>query len=383
MSAPVLQSVLDFIAFFRSRTLTTADASAEERGITAAIAKAATALGCAMYWNEEYTSDPFKADSRILRDLEGLADLNDSGSKTGNPAGLQQRLITLRLELKRVEATIASHGMDIEKENSKLLQASTKIDGLREQIRFISEHLKDVKSSVIQDKLNKTFDRSWEELDNAVRRQIGTNLPGTIEDQGRLGEMSKRVELLKSRTDWLAQYVRDEKELALQDKLKRSLTGLWDQLETDLKAFQTLSLSVPQAVEPKRREKMQWERYASELKDLIGTLSAASEAYTTFRGALLDGSSGQTPLTRLLRAESLRDLLFDDKLQPRQGASIVSFSVQKLTGTREDVGLRLLTAGGKAAAEPYRGGVVLSFLQYAPTGKVKNSGVYTSYVPFK
>ena len=129
------------------------------------------------------------------------------------------------------------------------------------------------------------------------------------------------MDLLKSRADWLAQYVRDEKDLALQDKLKRVLSGNWEQHEAAIKNLQTLSASTPQALEADRIEQRRWERYAAKLKDLIGVASGASEAYNAFRTALLDGSSGVSPLSRMLRAEALRDLTFDEKFQERPGSS--------------------------------------------------------------
>lgn len=105
----------------------------------------------------------------------------------------------------------------------------------------------------MQNKLNRAFDKSWDELDQAVRRQLNSHLPGTIEEQGKLGEMSKRLDLLKSRTDWLSQYVKDEKGIALQDKLKKTLSQTWDQLDVALKELQMLTVSVPQAIEPEEK----------------------------------------------------------------------------------------------------------------------------------
>ena len=181
------------------------------------------------------------------------------------------------------------------------------------------------------------------------------------------------MDLLKTRADWLAQYVRDDKDLALQDKLKRVLTVDWDQLEAAIKSYQALSVSAPQVLETDQNELLRWDRYSAELKELISATMAASEAYSTFRTALLDGSSGTSPMSRMLRAEALRDLTFDDKFQERAGSSVVQLKLQRLTGTR------IIPNAARNDKEMYSGGVVLSFLQYEPNGRVKNSGVFTTY----
>ncbi len=376
LSGPVLQSVLDLIALFRNAPLAAAELSPDEKGLVAIIANAAIAQGCVIYWPDQYTANPFNSNSLVMASLQSVADVNDNGGKTGKTAGLQQRLQSLRVELSRSQNLTQARAQAVEKEQSKLSEASKKVDAIKTQIDFIAGHIKDQKNSALQDKLNKAFDKSWDELDQAIRRQIGSHLPGTIEEQGKLGEMSKRLDLLKTRTDWLSQYVKDEKDIALQDKLKRSLSSTWDQLDAAIKNLQSVTVSVPLATDPDEQERKRWEKYSAELKELITTVTAASEAYTTFRGALLDGSSGAAPLTRMLRAEALRDLMFDDKLQERSGSSIVQLKLQKLTGTQ-------LTKLGSEDKKTFSGGVVLSFVQYDPNGKVKNSGVHTAYIPFK
>jgi DNA gyrase/topoisomerase IV subunit A len=187
--------------------------------------------------------------------------------------------------------------------------------------------------------------------------------------------VSKRVDLLKTQTDLLSQYVKDEKDLVLQDKVKRALAAAWEELESAVKNQMALAVSVPKAIEPLAKERRRWDQYAAELKDLIGTATAASEAYATFRGALLDGGSGTSPLTRMLRAEAIRDLIFDDKFQERPGSSVVQLKLQRLAGTarpklRSDL------------KEGFSGGVILSFVQYEPNGKLKNSGVHSAYTGF-
>jgi hypothetical protein len=75
----------------------------------------------------------------------------------------------------------------------------------------------------------------------------------------------------------------------------------------------------------------------------------------------------------MLRAEALRDLTFDDKFQERPGATIVQLKLQKLAGT-------YVTADDR---EDFSGGVVMSYVQYEPNGKVKKSGVRSAYAGFK
>ena len=377
LSAAVLQSVLDLISFFHGgEAAGPASIPVDDAGLVALVAKAATSQGCQVYWPDQYSANPYNPHSQVMASLQSLAELNDNGGDAAKPVGLQLRLQALRIELKRSESMSLASSQKIEVEQSKITQGANKVDALRAQIDFLSGHISDQKNAVLQDKLNKTFEKSWEELEAAVKKQLKSDLPGTIEEQGRLGEMSKRLDVLKTRTDWLSQYVKDEKDATIQDKLKRELSGYWDQLDVAVKAQQTLNASLPQAIETDVQEKRRWDKYSSELRELIGTTSAASEAYTTFRGALLDSNSGTSALNRMLKAEALRDLTFDDKLQERSGASIVQLRLQRLTGSK-------ITKAGFKETESFSGGVVLSFIQYEPSGKVKNSGVYTAYSGFK
>lgn len=376
LSSPVQQSVLDLISFFQASGAAPADPSLDEAGAIAVLTNAANSAGCLVYWPDQYAVNPYNPGSQVLAHLRTLADLNDNGGAAGKPAGLQQKLATLRIELKRSESMSEALGQKIEKQKAVLADAERKVAELRIQIDFLSTHIKNEKTQALQEKLNKTFEKSWEELEIAVRKQIAASLPGTMEEQGKVGEMGKRVDVLKTRTDWLAQYIKDEKELAVQDKLKRTVGSYWDQLDAAVKNRESLASSIPQAIEPDLREQRRWDKYSADLKELIAASMAASEAYTTFRGALLDGASGASPLNRMLRAESLRDLTFDDKLQERAGASVVQFRLQRLAGSR-------LTKPGPPEKESFTGGVVLSFVQYEPNGKLKNSGVFTAYTGAK
>ncbi len=379
VSAPMLQSVLDIVSMFRGGTATAQDVGLDDRGVVAMVAKAATAAGCLVYWPDQVVVNPFSPKSQLAASLQALADLDDNSGAAGKPAGLQQKAMVLRKELMRAETMSQLALTKVEKERAKLTEATTKADQLRAYLTLVSSHVKDVKDATVQDKLNKTFEKSWEELESAITRQLSTKLPGTIEDVGRASEMSKRLDVLKARTDFLSQYVADEKTIVLQDKLKRFLSPVWDQLDAAVKAEQALSLSVPKAVEPDLAESRKWERYAGEVNEHLRATIGASEAYATFRGALLDAGSGTSPLDRLLRAEALRDLTFDDKLQERPGSSIVQIKTQRLTGTR----LSPPPTPNTKERDTFSGGVVLSFLQYTPNGQLKNSGVYTGYTPFK
>ncbi len=376
LSAPILQSVLDLMSFFHGEAAGPASIPVDNAGLIALVANAATSQGCQVYWPDQYSANPYNPHSQVLASLQSLADLNDNGGDAGKPVALQQKLQALRIELKRSESMSLASSQKIEVEHSKITQGAEKVNALRAQIDFLSGHITDQKNAVLQDKLNKTFEKSWEELEAAVKKQLRSDLPGTIEEQGRLGEMSKRLDVLKTRTDWLSQYVKDEKDATIQDKLKRELSGYWDQLDAAVKAQQTLTASLPQAIGADIQEQRRWDKYSSELRELITTTSAASEAYTTFRGALLDASSGTSPLNRMLRAEALRDLTFDDEFQERSGASVVQLRLQRLGGSK-------ITKVGFKETENFSGGVVLSFIQYQPSGKVKNSGVYTAYSGFK
>ena len=374
LSGPVLQSVLDLIAMFQANANPgPADIPVDESGLVALVANAASAQGCRVYWPDQYAVNPFNPGSQVMLNLQTLAELNDNGGADGKAAGLQQKTQALKIELKRAETMSQALSRKLDKEQSKVTEASRKVDVLKLQIDFIAGHIKDQKNAALQEKLNRTFEKSWEELEVAVKRQMGSGLPGTLEEQGKLGEMSKRLDVLKTRTDWLSQYVRDDKDMALQDKLKRSLSAAWDQFDGAVKSLQALTAGLPQAMEPDQNEQKRWGRYSADLKELITATTAASEAYTTFRGALLDGSSGTAPLSRMLRAETLRDLTFDEKFQERAGASVVQLKVQRLTGTRTT----------RNEKDSFSGGVVLSFVQYEPNGMVKNSGVHTAYSPFR
>ena len=379
-SSPVLQSVLDIVSLFRAGTPVSPDVPVDERGVVALVAKAATALGCVVYWPDQFSINPFNPASQLNTSLQTIADLNDNGGAAGKPAGLQQKLLTLRKELNRAEAMVQAAKVKIEKEQAKLTEASARTNAIREQVTFIAEHVTDVKDAALQEKLNLTFNKSWQELESAIKTQLSSKLPGTIEDVGRMGEMSKRLDVLKTRTDFLSKYVADTKNIALQYKLKRFLTLAWDQLDAANKAEQALITSVSKAVEPDLAEQRRWEKYSTDLKDHIRATIGASEAYSTFRGALFDGGSGSSPLSRLLRAEAVRDLTFDEKLQERAGASIVQLKVQRLSGTRM---VPPPSARDTKERDSFSGGVVLSFMQYSPGGKLKNSGVHSAYTGFK
>jgi hypothetical protein len=374
LAGPVQQSVLGLIAFFRSGGLgVPGDASSDEQGLTASIASAAVTAGCLVYWPDQYATNPYNPSSQIMGALNGLADLNDNGGAAGKVPGLQQRIRSLRIELRRSELMSEEFGQKIKKQEFLLAEATKRTEFLRGRIDWITDHIKDERNATIQTKLNSTFDKSWNDLESAVRKQLTLPPPQTIEKQNVAGEMLKNLDLLKTRTDWLAQYVKDEKDLILQDKVKKELASTWDELETAIRNLEDLTASVPRAEEPDEREQQRWDKYTSELKELIGTTTAASEAYTMFRGAALDGAAGSSPLSRMLRAEALRDLTFDDKLQERPGATIVQLKLQKLAGT-------YVTADDR---EDFSGGVVLSFVQYEPNGKVKKSGVRSAYAGFK
>lgn len=379
-SAPVLQTVLNIVSLFRAGTPSSPDVPVDERGVVALVAKAATTLGCLVYWPDQFSINPFNPASQLNTALQSIADLNDNGGGAGKPAGLQQKLLNLRKELNRAEAMAQAAKVKIEKEQAKLAEASAKTNAIRAQVNFIAEHVTDVKDAALQEKLNSSFDKSWQEMENAIRAQNSSKLPGTIEDVGRAGEMSKRLDVLKARTDFLSKYVADTKNIALQDKLKRFLTLAWDQLDAATKTEQASIVSVSKAIEPDVAEQRRWEKYSADLKDHIRATIGASEGHSTFRGALFDGGSGSSPLSRLLRAEAVRDLTFDEKLQERPGASIVQLKVQRLTGTHL---VPPNPARDNKERDSFSGGVVLSFMQYTPGGKLKNSGVHSAYTGFK
>jgi len=374
MSGPVLRSVLDLISFFHANSAPRYDDSAtDERGLVAIVANAATATGCQVYLPDRFVTNPFNATSQVLAKLQSVADLSDNGGAAGKPAGLQQRIRDLKIELKRSDATILDLSQKIEDEQTRLDDATKRADFLKVRVDWLSSHIKDERNASLQIKLNQTFDKSWNDLDTAVKKQLASTLPQTMEDQSKINDALKRLDLLKSRTDWLSQYVKDEKDLALQDRLKGILSNTWTELEAAVKTLEAAVVSVPKAIEPSQRERQRWDKYSTELKELISTTTAASEAYTTFRGALLDGSSGESPLSRMLRAEALRDLTFDEKFQERAGATVVQLTLQKLAGTYVTTEQR----------EDFSGGVVLSYVQYEPNGKLKKSGVHTVYSGFK
>ena len=379
LASAVIQPVMELLSLFRNVPAPPAELQPEERGVLALVAKAATAQGCLVYWPDEAGPNPFNAASPLMTTLRGIADLNDGGA--GKSAGLQQKLLTLKKELARAEAMSVNLTSKINAENDRLTQAEARLKLLRDEVSLLHANAKEERGSALQDKLNKTFEKSWDDLETAVKRQLSATLPGTLEEVGRLGELSKRLDVLKTRTDFLSHYVTDERAAAVQEKMVRYLSADWDQLDAAVKAVQAAMASVPKAVEPDVAERIRWDKYAADLRAMIRETAGASDAYNLFRSALLDGASGQSPLNRLLRAESLRNLLFDDVLNERPGASIVQLKVERLTGTRSP--LPPLNAGTKDPKDLYSGGVVLSFMQYQPGGKLKNSGVHTAYLGFK
>lgn len=373
----VMQAVADLIALFRGTSHPGfADAPADESGAIAAIVNAAVAQGCIVYWPDQFSANPMNPNSQVLAKLRAVADLNDNGGIAGKPAGLQQQIRTLRMELRRAEGAIQGLESRAEVEQAKLKLATQKVDALKAHLDWMSNHIEVDKDAASQAKLNRTFTKSWDDLEATVQKQMALGPPRTIEDQNRAAEMLKRVELMRTQTNWLAQYVKDERDLALQDKLKRSFTANWDELEAAVKAQRALAITVPAAVEPIERDQKRWNQYAADLRTAISGFMAATEAHNTFRAALLDASGGTPALSRMLKAEALLDLMFDEKFMERTGTSVVQIKLQKLTGTR---GTRIRPD----SKDSFSGGVILSFVQYEPNGKMKNSGLYTAYTPFQ
>ena len=375
LSTPVLRSVLDLISFVHVNAAPRYDDSVlDEKALVAILANAATSEGCKVYIPDQIVTNPFNSASQVTAKLQSVADLIDGTAAAAKPAGLQQRIRDLKIELKRSDSMSLTLLQKAENEQAALDEAARRVDFLKNRVDWVTSHIKDERNASLQTKLNQSFDKSWNDLEASVRKQLASNLPQTMEDQNKTNESVKRLDLLKSRTDWLSQYVKDEKDLALQDKMKHILATTWDQLEGAVKTLETLSVSVPKAIEPIQREHQRWEKYSADVRELISTTAAASEAYATFRGALLDGSSGSSPLSRMLRAEALRDLTFDDKFQERAGATIVQIKLQKLSGS-------YVTTTDQH--EEFSGGAALSYIQFEPNGKLKKSGVHTVYSGFK
>ena len=173
LARPVLQSVLDLISLFHpGAALAAPDVAADETGLVAVLANAAAAQGCIVYWPDQYVVNPFNPGSQVLASLQAVADLNDNAGTDGKPAGLQHKIHVLQTELKRSEVMSQALAQKIETEQNKMTEASNKVEFLKGEIDFISGHIKDEKNAALQDKLNRTFEKSWEELEAAVKKQL-------------------------------------------------------------------------------------------------------------------------------------------------------------------------------------------------------------------
>src|SRR5262249_50385942 len=143
----------------------------------AVIANAAAAQGCLIYWPDRYVANPFNPKSQVLAGLQSVAELNDNGGKAGKPAGLQQRIRALKTELKRSDAMSQALSQKIEKEQSKLADASKRVDLVKSQIDWLSQHIENEKDASTQAKLNKSFLKSWDDLEGAVKKQLAFGPP--------------------------------------------------------------------------------------------------------------------------------------------------------------------------------------------------------------
>ena len=344
-----------------------------ESGLIPIIASAAAVEGCKVYWPEQYAGSLFGQPSKIQILLNEVAESVDGA--TGRPS-LQQKTRTLASELKRAQSMIETRAETIEKEKGRQLLAEKLVEVARAQIDWLSTHVQLEKDAATQAKLNKTFSRSFDDLDAAYKRLMSASLPQTIEDQNKVSEISRRAEVMRGQTDWLSKYTRDERDLILQEKLKHTLSQNYDELTAAIRNRDTVTGAVAKTVESESKEKRRWERYAADLKDVIAVSSSAADSYAKFRTALLHSASGATPLHLLLEGEGLRGLAFDDNFQPLPGTSILRLKMHRIAGTNRSK----LRGDAKIG---FSGGIVLSFVQYDPTGRVKNSGVETAYIPFK
>ncbi len=374
LPGPVLQPVHDLVSILHTGTAPSPESSLDDTGIMTSVAKAAIQTGCTVYWPEQYVASPFNSTSPIMRTLQQMADTFDNGMATGKPAGLQQRAAALAADLIRAENRVADLQRTIDIDNEKLSLASSRVNSLRDRLDWISKHVTNARDPQLQSKLNTSFNSSWDELERAIRRQLALDVPQTIEGQDRLSEMLKKLDLLKDRTDKLAEYVKDTKDVALQEQLKNAMASVWHDLDAAEGALLAMSSSVPQSNFTVRDQKYVWDRYVADLKSLIAVTTATTDGYSTFRQALLQGGSAPSPLNRMLRAESMRDLAFDERFQAKTGATIVQIKIQKLGGSS-----RVIKNSVFDTKEGFSGGVVLSYVQYEPNGKIRRSGVHSAY----
>ena len=374
LPGPVLQPVHDLVSILRTGTALGPESSLDDTGIMTSVAKAAIQTGCSVYWPEQYVASPFNSTSPIMRTIQQMADTFDNGMAAGKPAGLQQRAAALAAELRRAENRVADLQRSIDIDNEKLGLASSRVNSLRDRLDWISKHVTNARDPQLQSKLNTSFNSSWDELERAIRRQLALDVPQTIEGQDRLSEMLKKLDLLKDRTDKLAEYVKDTKDVALQEQLKNAMASVWHDLDAAEGALLAMSSSVPQSNFTVRDQKYVWDRYVADLKSLIAVTTAATDGYSTFRQALLQGGKAPSPLNRMLRAESMRDLAFDERFQAKTGATIVQVKIQKLGGSS-----RVVKNSVFDTKEGFSGGVVLSYVQYEPNGKIRRSGVHSAY----
>jgi len=376
LAGPARQALLDLGSLLSAAGPARRDLDSDEGGLIPIVAQAAVANGCSVYWPDGAAPNLYNRASKLMVLLNEVGDMTDNGQAAGKPLDLQQKLRALQAELQRAEAMAQDLGEKIENEQSRLSGADKSVQQMREQIDWLAGHIETGKDTATQAKLNKTFSKSWDDLEAATARQMSHALPQSMEDQEKVGELAKRVDVLRTQTEFLSKYTRDERDLALQEKLKRTLSQSFDDLAAAIRNRDALAASVPKGIETDLKEKHRWEAHAAGVKAHIEALSAVLESYSAVRKTLLNSESGASPLHELLRAESLRDLILDENFGERPGASIVHLKLERIAGTSRS------TLGNNARAG-FSGGVVLSFVQYDPNGKVMNSGVETAYSGFR
>lgn len=191
-----------------------------------------------------------------------------------------------------------------------------------------------------------------------------------------LAGANAKVDKINGVVQALRQAIKEEKDPDELKRLKEQRAKAAGNLKAAAEEAEKLAASTPTGVAALLKKKRDMEKYVNLLADLITATSAASDAYNGFRGTLLDSTSGTSALSRMLRAQALRDLLFDSNGIPIEGASILQTKVEKLVGS-----VRVRKSIWTSAKEDYSGGVVLSFLQYDPNGKLLNKSIHGCHGP--
>jgi hypothetical protein len=111
--------------------------NSDEGGLIPMVAQAAVTNGCSVYWPNQAAPNLYNRTSKLMLLLKEVGDLTDNGEVADKPAGLQQKLRALQVEVKRAETMARDLEEKIGKERLRFAEAEKKVEQVKEQIDWL------------------------------------------------------------------------------------------------------------------------------------------------------------------------------------------------------------------------------------------------------